>query len=290
MSKAISIDPARGFVALPASIFDLEISPGAFRALSVLCNLSDPQGYSWASLEQLAEWVHRARSSVSSYLVELRAAGLVSTETQTRSNGANYRLKIKVLFWSKWVQARKKCASPAPQKTERSIQPAERPTKVKHKPIKTHHSEPAASELIKKVYKAWKGLTSGVTYGQFSGAASPALMKDSEKILATSQPPAPVPIEGIASRLKDLWGGLGVTVSISELSEMVMRCKNNSFSEGQLDALESEIQAVWKGHWKKPPATKQFATMLSSAKNAVSADTMLRLIEHDFRQYRKLHA
>ena len=29
MSEAISIDPARGFVALPASIFDLEISPGA---------------------------------------------------------------------------------------------------------------------------------------------------------------------------------------------------------------------------------------------------------------------
>jgi DNA-binding transcriptional ArsR family regulator len=289
MSAVISIDPARGFVALPASIFDLEISPGAFRALSVLCNLADERGYSWASLEQLAERVHRARSSVSAYLGELRAAKLVSTETQTRSNGANYRLKIKVLFWSKWVQARKKCASPAPKKTERSLPPAERPTKVKHKPIKTHHSRPAASEFIKKVYEAWKTLTSGLAYGQFSGSASPALLRDSEKILAAARPPAPVSREALSSRLNALWSDLGVAGSISELAGMAASCRKLSFSEGQFDALENEIRTIWKEHWKNPPASKQFASMLSAAKNAVSADTMLRLIGHDYRQYQKVH-
>ena len=47
MSESILIDPARGFVALPAQILDLEISPGAFRVLTHLCNLADVSGWSW---------------------------------------------------------------------------------------------------------------------------------------------------------------------------------------------------------------------------------------------------
>lgn len=290
MSEAISIDPARGFVALPASIFDLEISPGAFRALSVLCNLSDPQGYSWASLEQLAEWVHRAKSSVSSYLVELRAAGLVSTETQTRSNGANYRLKIKVLFWSKWVQARKKCASPAPQKTERSIQPAERPTKVKHKPIKTHHSRPAASEPVKKIYKAWQALTAGMPYGKFSGNASPALLRDTASMLDTAPGSHALPAAEVSQQLQRLWSDLAIDLPAPDLNRMTRKCLDREFTSDQLGSLCNEIQGSWQRHWQRPPTPKQFDAMFDAARSGVTAVTMLRLIRHDFTKYQTTHS
>ena len=55
MSETIDCDPNRGFVAFPVALFDLDLSPGAFRTLAELCRMANKSGQCWPSLAQLGQ-------------------------------------------------------------------------------------------------------------------------------------------------------------------------------------------------------------------------------------------
>ena len=284
MSELIVIDPARGFVALPAQIFDLEISPGAFRVLTHLCNLADVAGWSWASLDQFAERIGRSKSSVSGYLQELRRENLIACTQQTRANGANYRLKIRVTFWADWVKSRAKCAKAKAQPAERSVRPAERHIEDKNKPNKTH-TTPKAGGFIEKVLKGWQELSKGQPFGQFSGDASPALLADTQKALSNWQPLPRLPKETIQAQIADLWSSLAVSAPFSTQQAQVTRCIETRSTVATLQALCAEIKHTWKAHWSKPPTLSQFNEMLSKSISATPRDTIFRLIRQDYQRY-----
>jgi len=284
MSESISIDPARGFVALPAQVLDLEISPGAFRVLTHLCNLSDKSGWSWSSLEQFAAQVGRAKSSVSGYLQELRRENLIETTPQTRANGANYRLKIRVTFWADWVRSRADCGKIKPHKTERRVRPAERPI-VKNKAIKTPSTPKAVNGFLEKVLKAWQGLTKGQPFGQFAGDASPALLADTAKLLENWTPSPSVSKQTVQSKITDLWSSLGVDTPGPIQQSQVSRCLETRSTQATLQALTAQIRQSWQTHWSKPPTPTQFNEMLSKSKAVASTDTVFRLIQQDYNRY-----
>jgi hypothetical protein len=279
MSDVIVIDPAKGYVALPASLFDLDVSPGAFRALSVLCNLSDVRGYSWASLEQLAGWVKRSKSSISAYLNELRALDLIATEEQTRSNGANYRLKICVKFWAGWVASRSQGKPPAPQNSERRVQPAERPIKKKHKPIITLDTRPQAGGDAKKLFDGWQAAQRGQPYGSFT--APPAeFLEATENYLACNRPGERLDRAQIIDRLRRIWCGRSVTCDAASIAQQVAALRN--VTTVTMDALDRVIAAKWLPHWRKPPTPSQFETLIGEARQSDQSDTIYRIIAKDY--------
>ncbi|WP_065329938.1 hypothetical protein [Tritonibacter mobilis] len=284
MPNAIDLDPARGFVALPASLMNLDISPGAFRALTVLCNLANREGYSWASLEQLGEWIRRAKSSVSAYLTELRDADLIETENQTRRNGANYRLKIRVTFWSAWVKVRNERPSPSPQKTERRVQQAERPTKVKNKSIKTPDSRPQAGGREMEIFKGWQALTKGVPFGQFARPAPETLVRETEALLRDHEPQSELPQSEVTDRLAETWEKLGVPCPAPVLRQQAITC--GRVTADTLDHLARLISETWQTHWRKPPTPKQFGELISTARAMAPTDRIVGIIACDYRRYK----
>lgn len=94
MSETLKIDPSKGFVAIPAQVLDLEVSPGAFRVLIFLCNLANETGWCWPSLEQIGENIGRSKAAISGYIQELRDAAVIESVSQKMASGYNYRLKI----------------------------------------------------------------------------------------------------------------------------------------------------------------------------------------------------
>ena len=286
MSEVLELDPSRGFVALPAQLLDLEISPGAFRVLVYLCNLANEEGWSWPSLEQIGETVGRSKASISGYLDELRLAKVIKTVEQKMASGYNYRLRILVTFWSDWVEIRqRKRNSPVP-KTERRVQPDERPVKHKNNIQKTHSALPSSAEVskVKKIYDGWKILTKGLPYGQYRGQPSAELLRATKHILSQpSYAPCPAVTAVTQETLESLWGMLGVEVPSEVLTEQVHLCKDMSLSMPALHSLCEDTQSVWKKHWKKPPSAKQFEEMVRRAQRKHPLQSMLRIIGFDYR-------
>lgn len=292
MSESILIDPARGFVALPAQILDLEISPGAFRVLTHLCNLADVSGWSWSSLEQFAERIGRAKSSVSAYLQELRAAGLIKTEQQTRNNGAFYRLKICVTFWADWVKVRVDCGKATTKKTarksepkiERRVQPVERPKEDKHKSIKTHSSGKPGGDS-NKIWQGWQALTKGQPFGQFARNASPALVQDTSKLLDCWNPTPALSRSSIENNLAATWLDIGVLPPAPVLRSQIAHCVKRKFTQADCQALADSIHKTWKRHWQKPPTPAQFVELAADARKSNPTETEMRLISQEYNRY-----
>jgi hypothetical protein len=292
MSESILIDPARGFVALPAQILDLEISPGAFRVLTHLCNLADVSGWSWSSLEQFAERIGRAKSSVSAYLQELRTAGLIKTQQQTRNNGAFYRLKICVTFWADWVKSRVDCGKAAAKKqaqktapkTERRVQPVERPKEDKHKTIKTHSSGKPGADTT-KIWKGWQALTKGQPFGQFARDASPALLQDTSKLLEGWIPTPALSRSSIEKILAAIWRDVGASPPALVLRAQVAHCVKRKVTQANSQALADHIRKTWKPHWQKPPTPAQFGELVAEARKSTPIETVMRLVSQDYNRY-----
>ena len=90
----MALDPARGFVALPLDVLEIEMSPGAFRTLVEFCRMANSDGVCWPSLDQLGRPpgpLPRRRSAATS--PSCATLGLIETETQRTANGFNYRLR-----------------------------------------------------------------------------------------------------------------------------------------------------------------------------------------------------
>ena len=119
---------AKGFLRFPNAWLRLDISPGAKCLLMALCAAADENGVSWFSFAQLSEIVNRSRTSIASYVAELREAGMIATERQRTANGFNHRLRIRVTGWRAMLEGwrRLKGAKLSRPRSERRVRLAER--------------------------------------------------------------------------------------------------------------------------------------------------------------------
>ena len=268
MSSIPTIDASKGFVALPASIMDLEMSLGAFRVLVELCNLACIRGYSWPGQDQLAEKIGRSKASVSGYVKELRELGLVETISQTMASGYNYRCKYLVTFWADWIASRKekrvtrKPAANDDQPTERSVQPADRPSSKKNNIHKTQTDEPARrlAAVVNDVDKAWKDLMD--RSGHFRHAPPEGLEQFTARLLRKNPHFDPLPQSQLEALLKDVWAGRGVTVSADTITEQASLLVAQKCSSEGAARLKATIDYGWQPHWRKPPTKDQFISFV----------------------------
>jgi len=177
MSEIIDCDPNQGFVAFPVALFDLNLSPGAFRTLAELCRMANKSGQCWPSLAQLGQRLGRSRASISAYIAELREAEVLGTEEQKMANGYNYRLRYTVLFWKEWrasLGQKDKATRPAinAHNPERRVQPTERPLRTKNHIHQKQQSQDQSCDLVSE----WKALFAKAPYPAFEQAPSPALL------------------------------------------------------------------------------------------------------------------
>lgn len=283
MSNAIKIDPTRGFVALPAQILDLEISPGAFRVLTHLCNLANDEGWSWPSLEQLGEKLQRSKASISAYIAELREEGVIETVTQKMASGYNYRLKICVVFWSDWVQIRQKKKIKPVQPTEGSVQNNERPPSGKNNKHKTHTHLSAKrvemSDDVKKVYDHWVWLTKGQPFRCYREPPSEQLLSRTKQLIAQNPAAPSVDVTAVTNALKDVWAKKKVATSEPQIRDQIQQIIKRSFSHKELSALICVISSSWKGYWSRPPTPKQFQEMVGKAKALDQNTLAIRAID-----------
>ena len=92
------------YVRIPRAWVALPVSPGAKALLLHLCAAANPSGDSWYSYAQLGEIVMRSRSAVAGYVDELRQAGIIVTMHQSTANGFNYRVRIRIVEWSRLLE------------------------------------------------------------------------------------------------------------------------------------------------------------------------------------------
>ncbi len=319
MSKALNLDPKKGFLSLPKSILELEMSPGAFRALAFLCNYADEKGWCYPSFEQIGAVMNRGKAAISGYIEELRELGLVVTKKQRYASGYNFRLKFRVTFWKAWWdnletvrEERKAEASSSKKKSEHSNRSSERHTSYKHKTIETHTTArdaskhgpskrgepkqsvsqppaPAATEVVvKKIYEEWVECTRGAPFGQFSRPASPDLIRRSEEVLVLHpiKQDEAVSSAAISERLSATWQDLGVDCPPETLNTQVEALLARNCSGQGLDNLTSWIRDIWKHFWKYPPAPRQFEELIAASAGAIKQQSQLRVIKSRLNSWR----
>ena len=286
MSEVLNIDPGKGFVAIPAQVLELEISPGAFRVLIYLCNLANEAGWCWPSLEQIGENVGRSKAAISGYIQELRDTAVIESISQKMASGYNYRLKLRVLFWAEWVKTRSRKSINVVQSSERGVQSADRPASQKNNNYKKH-STPAmpSSEVVKSVYESWKTLTSGMPFGQYRNQPDQSLIQTTQCLLKQSQPSDAMSVTAVTSQLQELWKELSVATVALDLSGQARTCIRLNMSPKAIATLFDGIKQTWKPYWNNPPTPAQFEEMVLSAKAKHPDDSMLRIIAFDYKKW-----
>lgn len=293
MSLSLKIDPQKGFVALPAQLLDLKISPGAYKVLSILCNYADKEGWCWPSLEQIGKKAQRSKAAISGYLKELREQGLVETVEQKMASGYNYRLKFLVTFWKEWVEIRQQKQIKLVSKTERSVQHVDRPSTKKNNTNETHHSPSDEAEVsrAKKISEGWKSLTKGVPFGTYREAPSPALLSATEEILDDFNADESRRVTTVTGdHIQDFWKSLGVSILGETLTEQISLCKDLAINEEVFQTFCAATREMWKPFWMKPPAPLQLEEMLRKAKSKHPLSTLLRLISLDYELWKRRSA
>ncbi|AML53810.1 helix-turn-helix domain-containing protein [Falsihalocynthiibacter arcticus] len=282
MSSTLKIDATKGFVALPASVMDFEMSLGAFRVLVELCNLACIRGYSWPGQDQLAEKMGRSKASISAYVKELRDLGLIETISQKMASGYNYRCKYLVTFWASWIQTRKenqiKNNKPANsnQPAESSVRPAERPSSKKNKIYKTQTSEIAKRLAgdVNDAYEAWKEIIDPRS-NKLRKEPPPGLASFSKNLLSKFPNQPNISLGEIEDGLQGIWKTLGLSVSADTLNLQSALLSRHNCSQAALINIRAEIKAAWQPHWKKPPTSDQFNQFIS--KHIANKPTLDRL-------------
>ena len=263
-SNAALADPSGGFVALPPALFDLELSPGAFRTLAELCRMADRDGWCWPSLAQLAARIGRGRATISGYVDELRAAGLAETETQRTATGHNYRLRYRVVFWSAWRQAlagrRAGAGAASAPAAERCVQSAER--KESNQIHRNQESAPAA-DLVSR----WLGCAGRATYPAFDFAPSPDLVQETER--ACSLPPLD------PARYRDALARFLSSQGLHACADSLSRDLSGRIDLSP-EELVTQIAAAWQPHWRKPPTAAQILRLAGLGDGAASRQQLLR--------------
>lgn len=99
MTVSVTQHGAEGFVRVPRRFLTLPVSPGAKVLLMHLCAAANDTGESWHSYAGIAAMLGRSKASVSSYVAELVAEGVIDSIRQTTANGYNHRRRLRVRHW-----------------------------------------------------------------------------------------------------------------------------------------------------------------------------------------------
>ncbi|MEQ6204560.1 helix-turn-helix domain-containing protein [Sulfitobacter sp. HNIBRBA2951] len=278
MSKNIDCDPSKGFVAFPVALFDLDLSPGAFRTLAELCRMANVSGQCWPSLAQLGRRLGRSRAAVSGYIAELREADVLTTQEQKMANGYNYRLRYTVTFWKEWragLGKERKVAAPV-QKPERRVQPSERPLETKNHIHKNKQGLGKFACLVSD----WKRAVGNAPYPTFDTWPSEALVASTEEVPDGIEP-APIISADIDAAIKQFCDERGLN-SPTGLGQTL----SSAITSGAtLSQLMSCLAAQWQPHWKNPPNAFQLKRLLDAMPPACDVATEHKLLKSYLRRW-----
>lgn len=285
MSEIIDCDPNKGFVAFPVALFDLDLTPGAFRTLAELCRMANTTGQCWPSLAQLGRQLGRSRAAVSGYITELRAAGVLSTEEQKMANGYNYRLRYTVTFWKDWRASLSKDAKPTPketaQKAERRVQPSERPLRTKNHIYKKQQVSGDLTCLV----SGWKHAVGNAPYPDFAAWPTEAALAKTRA--AVEEFPQTKGL--ISADIDNALNAFSAQVGLEAVPESVIsEIKPHVTSIATLNALVQTLKDQWQPHWKQPPNSYQLTRILKALPPVHDATTELKLLKSYLRRW-KLH-
>ena len=265
MSEHPSFDRAKGFVALPVEVLEIDLSPGAFRLLVELCRMANADGFCWPSLDQLSTRMGRSKAAISGYIKALRDADLVSTETQKTANGYNYRLKYRVTFWQDW---RASLAGSARQKPERSVQPIERLKKTQKQSHINQVPAPAGND-INQLLKKWARCFKGAPYPLTSQQPTLEMLDRTANVIESN-----LSVKIISADINDpltaLWASLGVDMLGSDIAEQTKEIAILQLTPDEFARFQSVLPHHWQPHWKRPPTIEQFKKLLLSAVGSTS--------------------
>ncbi len=290
MAFSYEFDPAKGFVALPSDVMDIDMSPGAFRVLVELCRMANRIGECWPSLGQLSERIGRSKAAISGYITELRELDLLATVNQKMANGYNYRLKYCVTFWQNWRNQLGAGAAPRDvQKDECSVQPVERRVNSKNHKHKTNTTitvseKSDGSPKLVSVFSKWSDLAKAAPFPHFKEPASTELIAETKNLLAKNKPKTLIERD-YQTDLKRVWDALGVSILQDQLVSQATQLKANKTTSAGFDALQKCILSTWKPHWRKPPTGEQFAQFLTHAQGMNREEGMYRMLEQYLRRW-----
>jgi biotin operon repressor len=268
----LETDPRKGFIALPMSVFDLDLTPGAFRTLAELCRMANAEGQCWPSLAQLGDRLGRSRAAISGYIAELRAAELIETETQKMANGYNYRLRYFVVFWKAWrKQLSQNSRVETRQPAERRVQPSERPLKTKNQ---NHIIQSPAGAVSNDLILAWKQSVGRSPYPGFDSWPSEALIAQSK---AAGAEPQRIISADIMAGFTAFLGKKGIAPA--DIPPDVAALLRSALSgRQQVDGFLDALEAVWKPHWSKPPTALQLQRLLKSLPPSNGPEVQAKLL------------
>lgn len=279
MSEQISFDRNKGFVALPVGIFDMDLSPGAFRTLVELCRMANTDGWCWPSLNQLSERLGRSRSAISGYLKDLRELNLITTQEQRTANGYNYRLKYQVTFWAEW---RASLSGATGEKTERSVQPVER---LEVRKNQSHKNQDRQTGLLDTLLSDWQTCFGKAPYPQAENAPSSQLIAKSNNCLDTSELTANPMSADIPSVLQQWRLELRLSQDEPLLKEHGEHIRALRFDDAELKIVLRAISKDWPPHWRNLPSKTQFEKMLKKT-GVTSRARKLALLKSNLNRWR----
>lgn len=274
MTETLCLDPTRGFVALPLSVMELELSPGAFRTLAELCRMADRDGWSWPSLAQLADRLGRSRATISAYVAELRGNALVETERQRAVNGYNYRLRYRVTFWADWRRS-------FGRDPERRVRQGERLQKTNQSQKNQEPVRMTARTDLLEVENAWRIAIGRAPYPAFETCPGTGL---TERTKAQVSGNADISADIIPTlRAFCAERGLAGTPPTPSEIEDVEATLSGIPNAAQLMA--EALREAWKPHWRRPPSG-QFLTAIAGKVAASHPEgAVIRLLRSHLRRW-----
>jgi len=270
MSKKLQLNAKSGFVALPLDILEIEMSPGAFRALAEFCRMANADGFCWPSLAQLSEKLGRSKAAISGYVTELRALDLLETERQKTSNGYNYRLKYRVTFWKKWktifCKAPKTTVPKDVKPTECSVQPDERIVDKNHNYKNQTSGKTPEKVEVSNLKQKWEGLTAGCQYPEFTAPPNKELIQKTKHIVGTLAPnPKAISVD-IKTTVQHFFNTKQVLLSDDQLTRLLQNTGVLKFIPNAPSLILKALKQEWQTHWKYPPSlefmSKMFQTLI----------------------------
>ncbi|WP_299567202.1 helix-turn-helix domain-containing protein [uncultured Sulfitobacter sp.] len=279
MSEILDCDPNKGFVAFPVAVFDLELTPGAFRTLAELCRMANAEGQCWPSLAQVGRKLGRSRAAISGYIAELRDVGVITTEEQKMANGYNYRLRYTVTFWKEWRAGLGKSR----RRAERTVQPAERPLETKNH-IHNNHSPSKPSEVV-DILSGWKIAVGKAPYPDFESWPSDTLIARSRSATNRAIPVSDRPISAdIDAALSRFFANVGLKSAppLGIGPALVAYLP----TQAALARLICALQEDWQPHWRKPPSKFQLIRLCKALPVISDAATEQKLLKSYLRRWK----
>lgn len=267
----MTLDPGRGFVALPLDVLDLDLSPGAFRALVEFCRMADRDGWCWPTLAQLGERLGRSRAAISGYIAELRQGELIETQQQRTANGFNYRLRFRVTFWAEW-RSRFRRPEPVVSEPECRVKPVERPKEGKnhnHQNQSPGASAARSDPFLSKLVKSWQTHVGASPYPAFANPPDERLRSETQEYLAR-----PAISADMKQALQSFFAKRRIEVLSTELSVLV-----DCAVDADPDAVMAVLGDAWRPHWRRPPSPALFARIVDQAKRLSPDPAMRKLLQ-----------